>query len=82
VKATSISRRSLENRFRKHFRHSLHDAIWGEHFDLAKHLLTSTDLGLKEIAELSGFRSASGLANLFKQKTGQTARTYRAENRR
>lgn len=82
VKATSISRRSLENRFSHQFRHSLHDEIWRVHFDLAKNLLTTTDLGLQEIAEKSGFRTASSLANLFKQKTGLTPRTYRAEHRR
>ncbi|MFC0018172.1 AraC family transcriptional regulator [Roseibacillus persicicus] len=82
VAATSISRRSLENRFRHQFHHSLHDEIWRVHFDLAKHLLTTTDLGLQQVAEQSGFRTASGLANLFKQKTGVTPRTYRSEHRR
>lgn len=80
--ATNISRRSLENRFRRYFSRSLHEEIWRVHFDLAKKLLTTTDLGLQEVAERSGFRTASALANLFKQKTGLTPRTYRAEYRR
>lgn len=82
VAATTISRRSLENRFRHYFRRSLHEEIWRVHFERAKQLLTTTDLGLQDIAERSGFRTASALANLFKQKTGLTPRTYRAEHRR
>jgi LacI family transcriptional regulator len=80
--ATSISRRSLENRIRRHFSRSLHEEIWRVHFELAQKLLTTTDLGLQEVAEQSGFRTASALANLFKQKTGLTPRSYRAEHRR
>lgn len=79
--ATNISRRSLENRFRRYFSRSLHEEIWRVHFDLAKKLLTTTDLRLQEVAERSGFRTASALANLFKQKTGLTPRSYRAEHR-
>jgi LacI family transcriptional regulator len=82
VAATKISRRSLENRFSKYFSRSLHEEIWRVHFDCAKQLLTTTDYSLQEIAERSGFRTASALANLFKQKTGLTPRTYRAEHRR
>ena len=82
VAATSISRRSLENRFSKHFSRSLHDEIWRVHFEKAKHLLITTDLSLQEIAERSGFRAASALANLFKRKTDLTPRAYRAEHRR
>jgi LacI family transcriptional regulator len=80
--ATTISRRSLENRFRRYFSRSLHEEIWRVHFDRAKQLLTTTDLGLQDVAERSGFRTASALANLFKQRTGLTPRTYRAEHRR
>ncbi|MEM9079448.1 MAG: DNA-binding transcriptional regulator [Verrucomicrobiota bacterium] len=82
VAATSLSRRSLEQRFRSQFHQSIHDEIWRVHFELAKKLLSTTDLGLQAVAERSGFRSASALANLFKQNTGLTPRTYRAENRR
>lgn len=80
--ATTISRRSLENRFRRFFSRSLHEEIWRVHFERAKKLLTTTDLGLQDVAERSGFRTASALANLFKQKTGLTPRTYRAKFRR
>lgn len=82
VAATNISRRSLENRFRQYFSRSIHDEIWRVHFERAKLLLTTSDLGLQEIAEQSGFRTASALANLFKTKTGLTPRTYRSEHRR
>lgn len=80
--ATSISRRSLENRFRRHFSRSLHEEIWRVHFELAQKLLTTTDLGLQQVAERSGFRTASALPNLFNQKTGLTPRSYRTEHRR
>lgn len=82
VKAAGVSRRSLENRFSREFRHSVHEEIWNVHFKLAKQLLITTDHDLKTVASMSGFSSASGLVNCFKERTGLTPRTYRAENRR
>lgn len=82
VEATTISRRSLESRFQKLIGRTLHEEIWQAHFDLATRLLTSSDLPLQEIAERSGFRTASALVNLFRQRFEMTPREYRIANRR
>lgn len=81
VKATTISRRSLEGRFNKLIGRTIHDEIWKAHFDLAKRLLSSSDLSLQTVAERSGFRTSSALVNLFRQRFGQTPKEYRIANR-
>ena len=82
VAATTISRRSLEGRFNRLIGRTLHEEIWQAHFDLATRLLASSDLSLQEIAERSGFRTASALVNLFRQRFGLTPKEYRIANRR
>jgi LacI family transcriptional regulator len=82
VAATTISRRSLEGRFSKLTGRTLHEEIWQAHFDLATRLLASSDLSLQEIADRSGFRTASALVNLFRQRFGVTPKEYRIANRR
>lgn len=82
VAATTISRRSLEGRFNKLIGRTLHDEIWQAHFDLAMRLLTSSDLSLQDVAQRSGFRTASALVNLFRQRFSLTPKEYRVANRR
>lgn len=82
VAATTISRRSLEGRFNSLIGRTLHDEIWRAHFDLAMRLLSSSDLSLQEVAERSGFRTASALVNLFRQRLGVTPKEFRVANRR
>lgn len=82
VAATGLSRRSLEGRFNQLVGRTLHEEIWRSHFDLAKRLLSSSDLDLQGVAERSGFRSASALVNLFRQRLGVTPKRFRVENRR
>jgi LacI family transcriptional regulator len=82
VAATRISRRSLEGRFNKLIGRTLHDEIWQAHFDLAMRLLSSSDLSLQEVAGRSGFRTASALVNLFRQRFQMTPKEYRVANRR
>ncbi len=82
VAATSISRRSLEGRFNSLIGRTLHEEIWRGHFDLAMRLLSSSDLSLQEVAERSGFRTASALVNLFRQRLGVTPKEFRVANRR
>ncbi|MFT5105833.1 MAG: LacI family transcriptional regulator [Verrucomicrobiales bacterium] len=82
VAVTKLSRRSLEGRFAKHLDRTIHEEIWRSHFDLAQRMLTSSDLGLQEVAERSGFRTASSLINLFGKHKGMTPKEYRIANRR
>ncbi len=81
VTATSISRRSLESRFNKLVGRTIHDEIWRAHFALATRLLSSSDLSLQSVAEQSGFRTASALVNLFRQRFNQTPKEFRIANR-
>ena len=81
VKATNISRRSLEGRFNNLVGRTIHDEIWKAHFDLAMRLLSSSDLSLQTVAERSGFRTSSALVNLFRLHFGQTPKEYRIANR-
>lgn len=81
VKATAISRRSLEGRFNKLIGRTIHDEIWKAHFDLAMRLLSSSDLSLQSVAERSGFRTASALVNLFRLRFDKTPKEYRIANR-
>jgi len=81
VKATELSRRSLEGRFNKLIGRTIHDEIWKAHFDLAMRLLSSSDLSLQTVAERSGFRTASALVNLFRLRFGMTPKEYRVANR-
>lgn len=82
VTATQVSRRSLELRFGKVVSRTLHDEIWKAHFEVATRLLTTSDLSLQEVAERSGFRTASSLVNLFRQRFSLTPREYRVAHRR
>lgn len=82
VAATDVSRRTLESRFSQKVGISLHEQIRAAHFDLATRMLRSGDLSLQEIAQRSGFRSASSMVTLFKETYGQTPRQYRIQNRR
>ena len=82
VAATTISRRSLEGRFNTLIGRTLHEEIWRAHFDLAMRLLSSSDLSLQDVAERSGFRTASALVNLFRQRLGVTLKEFRVSNRR
>jgi LacI family transcriptional regulator len=82
VSATNLSRRSLEGRFSNHLGRTIHEEIWRAHFHVAKRLLTSSDLGLQEVAKRSGFRTASSLINLFGKHLGMTPKEYRIKNRR
>mgnify|MGYP001551762867 CR=1 FL=1 len=45
-------------------------------------LLSSSDLSLQDVAERSGFRTASALVNLFRQRLGVTPKEFRVANRR
>ena len=82
VAATAISRRSLEGRFNTLVGRTLHDEIWRVHFDLAMRLLASSDLSLQEVAQRSGFRTASALVNLFGLRLNVTPKEFRVANRR
>ena len=48
----------------------------------AKRLLATTDLGIRQVAELTGYNGVTYLSRMFKRMTGRSPLTYRAECRR
>lgn len=81
VKDSGVSRRLLENRFKKQLQRSPHEEITRVQLLRVKELLAHTDLPLVEIADRTGFRYVEYLSAVFKQKVGVPPGKYRAERR-
>lgn len=81
VRQIAVSRRSLEIRFRKAIGRSIHAEIQRAHLDRARRLLAETDLPMSEIAEASGYGSASYLGMVFHRRFGMTPARYRTHVR-
>jgi LacI family transcriptional regulator len=72
-----MSRRSLEQRFKKATGQTVHTAIWSAHLARAQYLLRATDLSVLDVALRSGFASHSSFTTYFKRKTGRTPKEFR-----
>jgi LacI family transcriptional regulator len=81
VKDSGLSRRMLENRFKRLLGRSPHEEIVRVQILRVKELLGETDLPLAEIAERAGFRYVEYLSAVFKSKTGMPPGAYRNEHR-
>lgn len=81
VKDSGLSRRMLENRFKRLLGRSPHEEIVRVQILRVKELLGETDLPLAEIAERAGFRYVEYLSAVFKSKMGQPPGAYRNEHR-
>jgi LacI family transcriptional regulator len=79
VRNVGISRTSLEYRFKKVVRHSIHEEIHKIRIQRAKDLLTKTDLPIKWIAEETGFKSPQYLTRIIRGATGKTPAGFRRE---
>jgi LacI family transcriptional regulator len=73
----SVSRRYLEEQFRKTMARSVHTEIQRVRLETAQRLLGETDWKLQTIAERSGFREAAHLSALFRKKLGLRPGQYR-----
>ena len=73
----AISRRGLEQKFRKILGHSILHEIHQERLKRCKELLTETTLAIPEIAKLAGYRDARHLARAFAQKLGISPSRFR-----
>lgn len=71
------SRGALEPRFKQALGRSVHEEIQRVRLARVRELLAATDLPIKQIARLSGFRYPEYLMRVFRQTTGQTLRQYR-----
>jgi LacI family transcriptional regulator len=79
ARATSLSRRQLERRFRQSLGHTLHDEITFARVARVKQLLTETRMTLEQIAVATGFSHRERLSSVFKLVTSQTPGDYRSE---
>jgi LacI family transcriptional regulator len=71
------SRSLMESRFRRYVGHSPQAEIRRVQVERIRHLLTTTDLALKEIADQAGFAHVEYMCVLFKRMTGETMGQFR-----
>lgn len=81
VRQASVSRVTLENRFKRLVGRTMHGEIKRIQLDRVKHLLATSDLPIHQIAQRTGFEYAEYLSNLFHRTEGQTLGQYRKETR-
>jgi AraC-like DNA-binding protein len=71
----SVSR--LSHLFRAHAGLSLRRFRYHRRFEQAKKMLTTTDMSIKEIAYLLGYRHSSSFVRAFEVSAGQSPSSYR-----
>jgi LacI family transcriptional regulator len=81
AKAVGVSRRNLEVKFRKNVGRTILSEIQRIRLDHAKRMLRETDLPIPQIAESSGYNSASYLVQVFRREVGASPAKYRARFR-
>ena len=77
AEAIAISRRSLEQRFRRALGRTPKEEITRVRLERAQRLLRQTTMSIQRIAAESGFRSIDYFDRVFRRQTGLTPRAYR-----
>jgi LacI family transcriptional regulator len=77
-----LSRRVLEMRFKELMERTPHEEIIRVQIARVKELLLQSDLPLRTIARLAGFKHVEYMSVVFKRVTGQPPGQYRATGRR
>ena len=77
AESLNVSRNMLDKHFRADLNRSIGTEITRQRIALAKLLLRNTDKTVAEIAKCTGFCTSSHLANTFREKTGQSPRSWR-----
>ena len=77
VREVAVSRRRLEQKFRQALGSSPQQEIRRARVELAKQLLSETDLPMPVVASRAGFANAARLSILFRRYVGATPRDYR-----
>ena len=77
AEAVGLSRRALEQRFRKVLSRSVHEEIKYNRVNLMANMLIGTNLSLSQIAGLLGYPDTSNISHYFKQKKGISPSDYR-----
>ncbi|MBR1823720.1 MAG: helix-turn-helix transcriptional regulator, partial [Ruminococcus sp.] len=77
-----ISQSYFQHLYRQYLNVSFNADVIGARMTLAERLLLNTSLNVSEIAERCGYPDASHFMKLFRRKNGQTALSYRKNNRK
>jgi LacI family transcriptional regulator len=77
VEAAAVSRRGLENRFRKILGRSVHDEIKHVRTQLIARMLLETNQSVSQIALALGFSGVENIARYFRQQSGMSLIAYR-----
>ncbi len=81
AKTVGISRRNLEVKFRRALGRTILSEIQRVRLDHAKRMLRDTDLPIPDVAESSGYNSASYLTQVFRKEVGVSPAKYRTRFR-
>ena len=81
LRKVPLSRRVLENRFRKEIGRTPHEEITRLKLDRVKELLIATDFSLAEIAQRTGFDHLEYLSVFFRKSEGMPPGRYRQSMR-
>lgn len=74
---SSLSRRSLEHRFKKLIGRTPHEEIQRVRINAVKRLLSETQLSIAAIADRCGYEHGEYMTAVFRRVTGQTPSEYR-----
>ncbi|MCQ2417698.1 MAG: helix-turn-helix transcriptional regulator [Oscillospiraceae bacterium] len=77
AKRLNISRSYAQKLYKEHFGISFMDDIINTRIDMAKHLLSDTDLQINEIASACGYQNSTHFMRQFKEKVGMTPSKFR-----
>jgi len=77
AEAVGLSRRTLEQRFRKVLKRSVHEEIAYTRVNQMASMLTDTNLPISQIARLLGYSYANNISRYFKQQKGISPSDYR-----
>ena len=77
VKTTSVSRRTLEKRFRKTIHRSIYREIRQIRVEWISKLLIETDLPISQITSLFDFTDVEHISRYFKEEKGIALRDFR-----
>ncbi|HUU98833.1 MAG TPA: helix-turn-helix domain-containing protein, partial [Phycisphaerae bacterium] len=81
VRASLLSRRTLERRFEKAMGRTLAREIGRVRIEHAKRLLSDTEMSMPQVAERIGLANAERLSVTFRRATGMTPSAYRRQSR-
>jgi LacI family transcriptional regulator len=77
VNSLAVSRSGLETRFKAATGHTISAAIRRSQLQRAQRMIVETNLAMKEIAAVTGFKSVQHMTTLFGKAFGRTPAKYR-----